>query len=102
MISRRLSQELDSAGSGATIVEVKKGAVDDFNQLNPLRTIQPHDMILSIDEAKGKEAIGKKLAQAPLSDAWCLEITWKNNGIQRSTVLVPKKAIALCVLYRYH
>ena len=40
----------------------KKGAVDDFNQLNPLHTIQPYDMLLQLDEAKGSKAILDQLA----------------------------------------
>eukprot|EP00434_Breviolum_minutum_P040782 symbB.v1.2.036258.t1/scaffold5077.1/size31199/1 len=41
-----LGLEMDtSADVGPIIVEVKRGAVGDFNQLNPVRTIQPFDMI---------------------------------------------------------
>mmetsp|Transcript_40701 Transcript_40701/g.67283 ORF Transcript_40701/g.67283 Transcript_40701/m.67283 type:complete len:193 (+) Transcript_40701:93-671(+) len=61
-----LGLELDTSGAhGPTVAEVKRGAVDDFNQLNPLRTIQPHDMVLQMGDAKGTEAILAKMA-APL------------------------------------
>lgn len=63
-----LGLELDTSGAhGPTVAEVKRGAVDDFNQLNPLRTIQPHDMVLQMGDAKGTEAILAKMA-APLRD----------------------------------
>lgn len=58
---------LTPGAHGPTVAEVKRGAVDDFNQLNPLRTIQPHDMVLQMGDAKGTEAILAKMA-APLRD----------------------------------
>mmetsp|Transcript_90807 Transcript_90807/g.111160 ORF Transcript_90807/g.111160 Transcript_90807/m.111160 type:complete len:209 (+) Transcript_90807:96-722(+) len=62
-----LGLEVETGKLGPIVMEVTKGAVDDFNQLNPLRTIQPHDLILQIGEAKGTEAILARLA-APLQD----------------------------------
>lgn len=63
-----LGLELDTSGAhGPTVAEVKKGAVDDFNQLNPLRTILPHDMVVQMGDAKGTKAILAKMA-APLHD----------------------------------
>lgn len=63
-----LGLELDTSGAhGPTVAEVKKGAMDDFNQLNPLRTILPHDMVVQMGDAKGTKAILAKMA-APLHD----------------------------------
>lgn len=45
-----------SADVGPIIVEVKPGAVGDFNQLNPARAIQPFDMIVQMGGKKGTKA----------------------------------------------
>lgn len=51
------AEEMDtSADVGPIIVEVKRGAVGDFNQLNPVRTIQPFDMIVQMGDKKGTKA----------------------------------------------
>lgn len=51
------TKEIDNSNPiGPTVMEVKRGAVDDFNQLNPLRTIQLHDLIVQVGEVKGAQA----------------------------------------------
>jgi len=63
-----LGLEMDtSADVGPIIVEVKRGAVGDFNQLNPVRTIQPFDMIVQMGDKKGTKAILLKMAD-PISE----------------------------------
>lgn len=54
----KLESSLDK---GPTIAQVRKGAVDDFNQLHPFQTIQAFDMLLQIGAIRGKNAILDKL-----------------------------------------
>ena len=57
LVANSIAKEMDtSADVGPVIVEVKRGAVGDFNQLNPVRTIQPFDMIVQMADTKGTKA----------------------------------------------
>ena len=56
-MANSIAKEMDtSADVGPVIVELKRGAVGDFNQLNPVRTIQPFDMIVQMGDTKGTKA----------------------------------------------
>ena len=58
-----LGLDLDHTGElGAMISDIKFGAVQRFNELNPSESIQIYDRIQAIDEAKGSVAVIRKIA----------------------------------------
>ena len=56
------------------IKEVKAGAVEKFNELNPKESIQPFDVLIAWEEATGTDAIWKKMNEKP-ADAVVLTLS---------------------------
>lgn len=61
-----LGLQIDKTSSTMPMIkEVKAGAVQKFNELNPSRSIRLYDVVVALDETSGTDAIWKKMNEKP-------------------------------------
>lgn len=81
-----LGLQIDKTSSTMPMIkEVKSGAVQKFNELNPSRCLRLYDVLVALDETSGTDAIWKKMNEKPAEN-----VTLRINRPRRMEISLVK------------